>query len=217
VSVAAAVPVFCICVAASLVASLVFGRNLDRVSERLGASEGLHGILTALGADAPEISTAVVALASSHGKLGVGVVVGSNVFNLAALLGLSAIVAGRVGIHRHGLVFNGAAALAVTAVGAALLLDAIGAVGALLLLLAVFGPYVLLLSMSPARLRRVLPRGRVERFVVAAVREEIVDMRTGEEAPQASAGEGVALVLSLAVIVGASVGLVEAASDLGDH
>ena len=61
-SVGTAIPVFCACVAASLGASLVFGRKLDRVSERLGVSEGLHGILTALGADAPEISTAIAAI-----------------------------------------------------------------------------------------------------------------------------------------------------------
>src|SRR5712691_10100928 len=56
-----------------LAATVVFARKLDRLSERLGVSEGLHGILTALGADAPEISTAITALASRHSKLGVGV------------------------------------------------------------------------------------------------------------------------------------------------
>ena len=216
-SAATAIPVFCVSVAASLVTSLVFARKLDGVSERLGATEGLHGILTALGADAPEISTAVVALASSHGKLGVGVVIGSNVFNLAALLGLSAIVAGSVGIHRYGLLFNGGVALAVAGIGTALVLGALGAVGATLLLLAVLGPYVFLLSVSPGRLRRVLPRGPVERFVVAAVREEIVDMRTGEEVPKATFGDVLALAPSLAVIVGASIGMVGAATDLGRH
>src|SRR5438105_8519549 len=145
-SIGAAVPVFCVCVAASLLASLVFARTLDEVSERLGASEGLHGILTALGADAPEISTAIAAIAASHAKLGVGVVVGSNVFNLAGLLGLSAVVAGRVAIHRHGLLFNGGVALLVAGLAAALVLGAIGALPATLLLAAVFGPYVFFLS-----------------------------------------------------------------------
>src|SRR5436190_418947 len=214
-SVAAALPLFLLCVGASLGASLVFARKLDEVSERLGASEGLHGILTALGADAPEISTAVTALVASHGDLGVGVVVGSNVFNLAALLGLSAIIAGRVRIHRHGLLFNGAVALAVTAVGVALLLGAIGAPWAALLLAAVFAPYVFLLSSGTARLRSVVPDGRVQRFVVAAVREEIEDLRTGEEPAKATGRDAAVLVGSLAVIVGASVGMVDAAVDLG--
>ncbi len=216
-SVAGAIPVFCVSVAASLVASLVFARKLDEVSERLGASEGLHGILTALGADAPEISTAIAALAASHGKLGVGVVIGSNVFNLAALLGLSAVVAGHVQIHRHGLLFNGGVALSVTGIAAALVLGAIGALLATLLLVAALGPYVFFLSIRPARIAGIVPAGRTRRFLVAAVREEIEDLRTDEEIPKASTADTVLLVVSLATIVGASVGMVQAATDLGEH
>src|SRR5438093_277929 len=214
-SVGLAVPVFCASIAASIGASLVFARKLDEASERLGASEGLHGILTALGADAPEISTAIAAMVSSHGKLGVGVVIGSNVFNLAALLGLSAVIAGHVRIHRHGLLFNGGAALLVTAVGAALVLQAIGALAATLLLVAVLGPYVFFLSIRPARIERIVPAEPVRRFLVTAVREEIQDLRTGEPVPKASPADALALVPSLAVIVGASVGMVQAAIDLG--
>jgi cation:H+ antiporter len=217
VSVGTAIPVFCASVVASLGASLVFARKLDEVSERLGASEGLHGILTALGADAPEISTAIAAMVASHGKLGVGVVIGSNVFNLAALLGLSALIAGRVAIHRHGLLFNGTAALLVTALAVALVLHAIGAIAATLLLAAVLGPYVVLLSIAPARITRAIPSGRVQRFLVVAVREEIQDLRTGEHAPKASLWDVVALAPSLAAIVAASVGMVHAATDLGRH
>lgn len=216
-SVGAAIPVFCVSVAASLAASLVFGRKLDEVSERLGASEGLHGILTALGADAPEISTAIAAVAASHGKLGVGVVIGSNVFNLAALLGLSAVVAGHVAIHRHGLLLNGGAALAVTGIAAALIFGAVGAVPATILLFAVLGPYVVLLSTRPARIARLVPAGSTQRFLVAAVSEEVEDLRTDESPPRASAADALALAASLAVIIAASVGMVHAATDLGRH
>ena len=216
-SVGAAISLFLVSVAASLGATLVFARELDTVSERLGASEGLHGILTALGADAPEISTALAAMAASRGNVGVGVVVGSNIFNLAGLLGLSAVIAGRIAIHRHGLLFNGGVALAVTAVGTALVLGGIGGVTATLLILAVLGPYVVLLSMNPARLRSSLGRGRLQHFLRVAVREEIEDLRTGEHPPKAKARDTVALVVSLAVIVGASVGMVQSATELGDR
>ena len=167
-----AIPVFCASLALTLVATVVFARELDRLSERLGVSEGLHGILTALGADAPEIATAVAALVSSRSKIGVGVVVGSNVFNLAALLGLSALVAGHVRIHRHGLLLNGGVALAVTALAAALVLGAIGAVAATILLVAVLAPYMFFLSIRPARIARIVPPGRCG-ILVAAVREEV--------------------------------------------
>ncbi len=213
-SVGAAVPIFCVSLAASLAASLVFARRLDGVSERLGASEGLHGILTALGADAPEISTAIAALVASHAKVGVGVVIGSNVFNLAALLGLSAVVAGHVRIHRHGLLFNGGAALLVTGIAAALVLRGIGAVAATALLLAVLGPYVLLLSIRPSRIRRYVPMEPAARFIAVAVSEELQDLRT-KKAPKASVRESVELAIALAAIVLASIGMVQAATSLG--
>jgi cation:H+ antiporter len=217
VSVGTAVPVFCVSVAASLVASLVFARKLDEVSERFGASEGLHGILTALGADTPEISTAVAAVAASHGRLGVGVIIGSNVFNLAALLGLSAVVAGHVGIHRHGLLFNGGVALLVTGIAAALVLGAIGALAATLLVVAVLAPYVFFLSIRRARIESIVPAGPARRFLVAAVEEEIEDLRTGEPVPTASAVDSLVLIATLAAIVAASVGMVHSATDLGRH
>src|SRR5947209_16259989 len=91
-------------------ASIVLARELDRIGERLGFSEALLGIVTALGADAPEISSAIAAIASGHHDTGVGVVIGSNVFNIAALLGLSAVIAGPLRIHRHGLMLVGGVA-----------------------------------------------------------------------------------------------------------
>ena len=212
-----AVPVFCVGLALTLGATVVFAREIDRAGERLRVSEGLHGILTALGADAPEISTAIVALVSSHATIGVGVVVGSNVFNLAALLGLSALVAGRVRMHRHGLLLNGGVALVVTGLAAAQILGALGAVTATVLLLAVFAPYVWLLAIRPAGIRRLVPGARVRHFLVAAVREEMRDVRTGETAPPASRRDLVVLTASLAAIVLGSVGMVRAATDLGSR
>ena len=72
----------------------VFARRLDHVGLRLGLPEALLGLLTALAADAPEISSAISALVQHEHAVAVGVVVGSNAFNLAAMLGLSAVVTG---------------------------------------------------------------------------------------------------------------------------
>lgn len=199
-----AIPVFCVSLAVTLAATVVFAREIDRLSERLGVSEGLHGILTALGANAPEIATAVAALVSSRSQIGIGVVVGSNVFNLAALLGLSAVVAGHVRIHRHGLLLNGAVALAVTGLGAALVLGSIGAAVATVLLLVVVVPYVFLLARPPR-----------DGFLALAVREEAEDLRTGEHPPKASRVDALALAAALALIVLGSIGMVHTAEDLG--
>jgi cation:H+ antiporter len=217
VSTGVAIPVFVVSIPLTLVATVAFARQIDRTSERVGASEGLHGILTALGADAPEIASAVAALVAGDSKIGVGVVVGSNVFNLAALLGLSALVAGYVRIHRHGLVLNGGVVLAVTALGAALVLGAIGAVAATVLILAVLVPYVVLLSVRPGRIRSLPVSARVRDLLAVAVREEVSDIRTGEVVPKATRRDFVDLFVSLGGIVLGSVGMVRAATDLGHH
>lgn len=60
----------------------------DRLrAERAGMSEALLGTVAALVADASEIISAVVALANHQGEASAKVVVGSNVFNPAELLG----------------------------------------------------------------------------------------------------------------------------------
>ena len=110
----------------TIAASLVLARSLDRVGVRLGISEALLGIVTAIGADAPEISSAVVAIVAGHADTGVGVVIGSNVFNLAALLGVGAVVAGTIVLHRRVILFEGVVALAVAALCVLAVVEAIG-------------------------------------------------------------------------------------------
>ena len=95
-------------VAVSLATSWVLVTRLERLGERAGISEALLGVLAALAADAPEITASVVALAHGQASVGAGVVIGSNVFNLAALLGLAAIVAGQIALHRRVVLFSGA-------------------------------------------------------------------------------------------------------------
>ena len=85
----------------SLATGWLLVSRLERVGERLGRSEALLGLVAALAADAPEVTAAITAMADRQPRLGAGVVIGSNVFNLAALLGLGAVVAGRIGLHRR--------------------------------------------------------------------------------------------------------------------
>lgn len=83
-----AVAAFLAGAAVSLATSWLLVTRLERVGERLGLSEALLGMVAALAADSPEITSAVSAMASHQQRIGAGVVIGSNVFNLAALLGL---------------------------------------------------------------------------------------------------------------------------------
>jgi Sodium/calcium exchanger protein len=70
-------------------------------------SEGLLGVIAALAADAPEVTSAVTALAYHQQRVGAGVVIGSNVFNLAALPGLGAVAVGRIALHRKVVILGG--------------------------------------------------------------------------------------------------------------
>src|SRR2546430_10002190 len=92
---AAAIPVFLVSIGVMLAASAVFARRLDHIGLRLGFPEALLGLLTALAADAPEVSSAIAALVQHEHAVALGVVVGSNAFNLAAMLGVSAVKIGR--------------------------------------------------------------------------------------------------------------------------
>ena len=83
---------------ASLWASWFLVSRLERLGNRLGFTEAMLGLVAALAADAPEITSAIGAMAGHQQEVGAGVVVGSNVFNLAALLGLGAVAAGWVAL-----------------------------------------------------------------------------------------------------------------------
>src|SRR5207253_5046543 len=191
-SIAVAVLLFVGAFALTVASSIVLARELDRLGERLGFSEALLGILTALGADAPEIASAVAAIVAGHADTGVGVVVGSNVFNLAGLLGLSAMIAGPVRIHRHGLVLNGGVAIAVALVGGLVAVNALpGAVGLVLALLAL-SPYVAISALHAGA------RARLPLLLRAAVAEEQQDARRDEFAPPATGIDALALMPALA-------------------
>src|SRR5581483_3597613 len=117
----------------------MFARRLDRIGARFGLPEVLIGLLTALAADGPEISSAVFALIKGQHGVGVGVLVGSCTFNIASMLGVSAIVAGRVRAERATLTLEGPVAAAITVIAVVALLGGIapGVAGALALAVAV--------------------------------------------------------------------------------
>jgi cation:H+ antiporter len=136
--------------AVMLVAAAFFADRLDHVGPRLGLPEAVVGLLTAVAADAPEISSAVVALARGQKQVSLGVVLGSNAFNLAAMIGLSAVLAGTVTIGRRALAVEGGVGIAATLVAAGLVLGLLPAWVALVLLGAIVVPYLVIVSRGPA-------------------------------------------------------------------
>jgi cation:H+ antiporter len=89
-------------------ALLVFGARLFvsgavSLAGALGISQAVIGLtIVALGTSLPELATSVVASVRNHGDIAVGNVVGSNIFNILAVLGMAALVhpidAGGVGM-----------------------------------------------------------------------------------------------------------------------
>jgi cation:H+ antiporter len=69
-------------------------RGAVRFAEMLGLSEALIGLtIVALATSLPELVTALIASRKGHDDLALGNVVGSNVFNLLLVLGLTSVVA----------------------------------------------------------------------------------------------------------------------------
>jgi cation:H+ antiporter len=210
---ALAAPLFVASIAVMLAASAVFAGRLDHIGLRLGLPEALLGLLTALAADAPEISSAISALVQHNHAIAVGVVAGSNAFNLAAMLGLSAVVAGRVRARHETLELEAFVGLWLLAVTLAVVAGALGAIAGAVLVAVVAVPYVLLLAAGPRLVRR-LPLGVTEsRFVGRSFGES--HRRTGSLDSKREAATLLAvLVLALCVIVAGSVGAVRGATDL---
>ena len=202
---------FAASLALSVASSLILARALDRIGTSLGITDALLGILTALGADAPEISTAATALVTHHAGVGVGVVLGSNVFNLAGLLGLSALLAGRVVIGRRAALLEGGAALLVAGLAVLLVVGALPAAVAAALVVVVLIPYVWLASQRPAEL------GGARRWLAGAAVEAQQAARPDHHARPATRRDVAAVLPALLCVILASVGMVHAAVATGDR
>jgi cation:H+ antiporter len=216
-SVVVAVPLFVAALAVTVGAASTFATRLDRLGAKYGLPEVWIGLLTAFAADAPEVSAALVALIKGAHDASTGVIVGSNIFNLAAMIGVSALLAGSVQIARNTLVLEGTVALAVTAIVIALLLGWIPAVAAVLATACFVGPY-LLLVVGGDQLARRLGLRRVA--VLVKDRDSHCDEA---EALEHLSHEFVThhqlalMVMDVALIVAGSYGMVQAALTLGDR
>ncbi len=79
-------------------AGLVIGSNLfvdsaSSVASSLGVSDGVIGLtIVAGGTSLPELATSVVAARKGQSAMAIGNVIGSNVFNILAILGLTAVI-----------------------------------------------------------------------------------------------------------------------------
>jgi cation:H+ antiporter len=201
----------------SLATSWVLVTCLERIGERLGLTEALLGVIAALAADAPEITSAVSAVSQHQRAIGAGVVIGSNAFNLAALLGLGALVSGFIALHRRVVALGGLVAvwIAIWCV-----LTSAGFVPpwlGLILTSVVLSAYFIALGVSRDALRRIaLPRVFTA-WLSSAIDEEEEEL---EEAIRPAIGGSVDVVLALValvIVVAASIAMERGASTIGHH
>lgn len=207
--------IFALSAALSLGASFVLVSRLERVGERLGLSEALLGLLAALAADGPEITSSIAAIAGGRGTVGIGVTLGSNLFNLAALLGLSAVVAGRIALHRRAITLEGGVGVWIALVSLAVVAGLIGPTLGLLMTLVVFVPYVgVSAAHPPQRWRWRLPGGW-SRWLAVALAEEELELAVAIRPRRGDRQDALASVAALGVVIAASIVMEQSATSLG--
>jgi cation:H+ antiporter len=199
----------------TVTSSAVLSRRIEQLGKWLLWSESLLGILAALGADAPEISSSLSALRRGQHDLGLGIVFGSNILNLVALLGLSAVLAGKVQVSRRTLYLNGGVAVGVMTLTTVELYGILSPVMSVILIALIMSIYVTLTSASPALIQRAARivglGGQLGQTVTDANR----DPEKAETPRRPSYADILDVLPSLVCIILASVGLVRSALVLG--
>jgi cation:H+ antiporter len=210
-------PAFAAGVVVSLAASWVLVARLERLGERAGLSEVWLGLLAALAADAPEITSAVTALTRGQAAVGAGVVIGSNVFNLAALLGLAAVVAGQIGFHRRVVLLAGVPAIGVAVACLLAVAGTIPPVAGLALAALVLVPPTAIAGLSPDRMRRLGLPGRWASWLISAVHEEEDELSAALRPRPGTWRDGLVAAVALTAVVGASIVMEQAATAAGSR
>jgi cation:H+ antiporter len=212
-----ALALFLISLAVTLAAARLFARRLDRLGLRFGLPEAAIGLLTALAADGPEISAALVALIKGAHSTSVGVLVGSNAFNFAAMLGLSGLLAGSVYVSRSLLLLEGVIGAGITLTAGAVLLGWISALAAAIVAACLLLPYLLAIAAGIERLAGAWPERHPAARVARALARRSVREAAADSGDDPTRHLLALVVLDVVLIVAGSVGMVQAALTLGDR
>jgi cation:H+ antiporter len=139
------------------------------------------------------------------------------VFNLAALLGVSALAAGRIDLHRRVIVLEGVVAVGLAGVTLAVVAGGLPATSGLAVSLVVLAPYMILLGVPRQRLRRLgLPASWVS-WLAQAIQEEEIELEEAIHPQPGRARDAAVAAAAVLVVVIASVGMEKAASKLGSR
>ncbi len=201
----------------SLATSWLLVTRLERVAERLGVSEALLGVIAALAADTPEITSSISAISQHQRAIGAGVIVGSNVFNLAALLGLGALAAGFIAFHRRVVVLGGFVALWVAVWCVVTSIGLVPAPVGLLFASLVLVGYFIVLGLRRNVLEHLPLPGGFASWLALAVNDEEVELETSIRPIRGRPVDAIVAAGALILVVAASIAMERAASRLGHH
>jgi cation:H+ antiporter len=213
----AAIAAFAAGVVVSLATSWLLVSRIERIGDRLGMSEALLGVVAALAADAPEITAAVTAVSGHQQNIGTGVVLGSNVFNLAALLGLGALVAGRLGLYRRVVALGGAVAMWVALMSLAVVARVLPVAAGLGLAAVVLVAYMILLGTEGQGMEVLRLPQRWWTWLRSAVTEEEIELEDAIRPARGRWPDAVTAFFALVAVVGSSIVMERAAASLGQR
>ena len=205
---------FVLAAAVSIAMSGVLVVRLERVAHRLDLSEAALGLLAALAADAPEIASSITALVHHDQGVGVGIIVGSNLFNLAALLGLAAVLSRSLPISRELSLLEGLPALGLALVTALFLAKTIPAGLMLVLVFAITLPYVTVAIRGPEHVDANSAAGAMLR---RALQEETRELDEFVPPTRATSLDMVVGLFAVGVVVLASAVMERNGTTLGDR
>ena len=75
------------------IGSLLLVENAEIIAYNFGVSQYIIGVsVVALGTSLPELVTSIIAIIKGHNSISIGNIIGSNIFNIFAVLGISSII-----------------------------------------------------------------------------------------------------------------------------
>lgn len=197
-------------------ASLSLTKKCEKLATRFNFSQALFGMITAIGANAPEISSSISAIYMRYHEIGFGVIIGSNIINLAGLLGISALITGRIKVNFSNLVLNGGIGLITTVIISLLIFDITSTWTTFFLMLAFLIPYLYLISQQPATIKKMKIPQKVKNFFTLVVKHSHDDVQS-EDKTKFSLTDFLVSVFCLFIIVGGSIVLVFSAIELSNY
>ncbi|TKS83959.1 Sodium/potassium/calcium exchanger 3 [Collichthys lucidus] len=169
--------------ALAIVCDDYFVPSLEKISENLQLSEDVAGAtFMAAGSSAPELFTSLIGVFITKGDVGVGTIVGSAVFNILVIIGLSGIFSGQTIVLTWWSLFRDSSYYILSVLTLIMVIyDATVVWWESLLLMTMYGVYIIIMKFNSQILAFVTRRLRSARPCCPGS-DDHTDDKTGEDA-----------------------------------